>query len=228
MGLANDRPRAGPLVGGPVGRPTTALQADVLDLSDQPVELTFRTDRPVRSAKQPTGPGLSGPPERARGPIWHRPPEADRRVVPGLLFRKQVGPGWLTTLSCARPSQACFHKWTGQAVPNGPGQSSPFLHHYPLAFGIGQKESRKSWSWFLKQLRNCIGCLEDCMFISDQHKGIAKAMEIVYPNAPYGLCGFHMVMNIKNRFKREDVTGIFKHAFKCYKESEFIDEMNQL
>ncbi|KAK2658094.1 hypothetical protein Ddye_011146 [Dipteronia dyeriana] len=99
---------------------------------------------------------------------------------------------------------------------------------YPLAFGIGQKESRKSWSWFLKQLGNCIGCPEDCMFISDQHKGIAKAMEIVYPNASHGLCGFHMVMNIKNMFKKEDVTGIFKRASKCYKESEFIDEMNQL
>ncbi|KAK2662448.1 hypothetical protein Ddye_001022 [Dipteronia dyeriana] len=65
------------------------------------------------------------------------------------------------------------------------------------------------------------------MFISNQNKGIAKAMEIVYPNATHGLCGFHMVMNIKNRFKREDVTGIFKRASKCYKESEFIDEMNQ-
>ncbi|KAK2655218.1 hypothetical protein Ddye_008270 [Dipteronia dyeriana] len=30
------------------------------------------------------------------------------------------------------------------------------------------------------------------MFISDQHKEIAKTMEIVYPNAPHGLCGFHM------------------------------------
>ena len=66
------------------------------------------------------------------------------------------------------------------------------------------------------------------MFIFDQHKGIAKAMKIVYLNAPYGLCGFHMVMNIKNRFKREDVTGIFKSASKCYKEFEFMEEMNQL
>ncbi|KAK2653078.1 hypothetical protein Ddye_012934 [Dipteronia dyeriana] len=89
-------------------------------------------------------------------------------------------------------------------------------------------ESRKSWSWFLKQLRNCIGCPKDCMFISDQHNGIAKAMEIVYPNASHGLSGFHMVMNINNRFNREDVMGIFKRASKCYKESEFIDKMNQL
>ncbi|KAK2653691.1 hypothetical protein Ddye_013547 [Dipteronia dyeriana] len=78
---------------------------------------------------------------------------------------------------------------------------------YKIAFGIGQKESRKSWSWFLKQLRNYIRCPESCIFISDQHKRIAKAMEIVYSNAPRDLCGIHMVMNIKNRFKREDVTG---------------------
>ncbi|KAK3230183.1 hypothetical protein Dsin_002064 [Dipteronia sinensis] len=50
---------------------------------------------------------------------------------------------------------------------------------YPLAFGIDRKESRKSWSSFLKQLCLCIECPEDCMFISDQHKRIEKTMKMV-------------------------------------------------
>ncbi|KAK2649661.1 hypothetical protein Ddye_017150 [Dipteronia dyeriana] len=37
-----------------------------------------------------------------------------------------------------------------------------------------------------------------------------------------------MTMNIKNTFKWEDVTGIFKHAYKIYKESKFNEEMNEL
>ncbi|KAK3189275.1 hypothetical protein Dsin_028836 [Dipteronia sinensis] len=35
-------------------------------------------------------------------------------------------------------------------------------------------------------------------------------------------------MNLKNTFKREDVTGIFKRAYKIYRESEFNEEMSEL
>ncbi|KAK3184737.1 hypothetical protein Dsin_032023 [Dipteronia sinensis] len=99
---------------------------------------------------------------------------------------------------------------------------------YPLAFGIGHKENKKSWTWFLRCVRKFINCLTDCMFISDQHKGIKKTMRIVYPDAPHDLCVFHMTMNIKNTFKREDVTGIFKRAYKINRESKFNEEMNEL
>ncbi|KAK3199077.1 hypothetical protein Dsin_022492 [Dipteronia sinensis] len=99
---------------------------------------------------------------------------------------------------------------------------------YPLAFGIGHKENRESWTWFLRRVHKCIDCLTDCMFIFDQHKGIKKAMRIVYPDAPHGLCVFHLTMNLKNTFKREDVTGIFKRAYKIYRESEFNEEMSEL
>ncbi|KAK3198484.1 hypothetical protein Dsin_021899 [Dipteronia sinensis] len=99
---------------------------------------------------------------------------------------------------------------------------------YPLAFGIGHKENRESWTWFLRRVRKCIDCPTDCMFISDQHKGIKKAMGIVYPDAPHSLCVFHLTMNLKNTFKREDVTGIFKRAYQIYRESEFNEEMSEL
>ncbi|KAK3225120.1 hypothetical protein Dsin_004982 [Dipteronia sinensis] len=99
---------------------------------------------------------------------------------------------------------------------------------YPLAFGIGHKENRESWTWFLRRFRKCIDCPTDCMFISDQHKGIKKVMRIVYLDAPHGLCVFHLTMNLKNTFKREDVTGIFKRAYKIYRESEFNEEMSEL
>ncbi|KAK3222210.1 hypothetical protein Dsin_009235 [Dipteronia sinensis] len=70
----------------------------------------------------------------------------------------------------------------------------------------GHKENRESWTCFLRHVRKCIDCPTECMFISDQHKGIKKAMRIVYPDAPHGLCVFHLTMNLKNTFKREDVT----------------------
>ncbi|KAK3218690.1 hypothetical protein Dsin_012660 [Dipteronia sinensis] len=61
-----------------------------------------------------------------------------------------------------------------------------------------------------------------------QHKGIEKTMRIVYLDAPHSLCVFHLTMNLKNTFKREDVTGIFKRAYKIYRESEFNEEMSEL
>ncbi|KAK3222432.1 hypothetical protein Dsin_009457 [Dipteronia sinensis] len=99
---------------------------------------------------------------------------------------------------------------------------------YPLAFRISHKENRESWTWFLRRVRKCFDCLTDCMFISDQHKGIKKAMRIVYPDAPHGLCVFHLTMNLKNTFKREDVIGIFKRTYQIYRESEFNEEMSEL
>ncbi|KAK2646319.1 hypothetical protein Ddye_021514 [Dipteronia dyeriana] len=93
-------------------------------------------------------------------------------------------------------------------------------------FSYGHKENKESWTSFLKHVHKCIDCPTDCMFISDQHKGIKKAMRIFYPNAPHGLCVFHMTMNIKNTFKREYVTSIFKRAYKIYEESEFNEEIS--
>ncbi|KAK3225250.1 hypothetical protein Dsin_005112 [Dipteronia sinensis] len=74
---------------------------------------------------------------------------------------------------------------------------------------------------------------ENCSFIVHvrkihEHKGIKKVMRIVYPDAPHGLCVFHMTMNLKNTFKREDATCIFKRAYQIYRESEFNEEMSEL
>ncbi|KAK2642492.1 hypothetical protein Ddye_024255 [Dipteronia dyeriana] len=38
---------------------------------------------------------------------------------------------------------------------------------YPLAFRISHKESKESWTWFLRRVRKYIDCPTDCMFIFD-------------------------------------------------------------
>ncbi|KAK3193409.1 hypothetical protein Dsin_024719 [Dipteronia sinensis] len=83
---------------------------------------------------------------------------------------------------------------------------------FPLAYGFGDVEDEMSWTWFLKELKNSIGIPEDCMIISDRHLGIKAAMEKVYPNVPHGYCVFHMAQNIKNDYKRKDVSILFKQA----------------
>ena len=47
------------------------------------------------------------------------------------------------------------------------------------------------------------------MIISDRHLGIKAAMEKVYPNIPHEYYVFQMAQNIKNDYKRKDVSFFF-------------------
>ncbi|KAK2656973.1 hypothetical protein Ddye_010025 [Dipteronia dyeriana] len=98
----------------------------------------------------------------------------------------------------------------------------------PLAYDFGDVEDEMSWIWFLNELKNAIGSLEDCMIISDCHLGIMAAMEKVYPNIPHGYCVFHMAQNIKKDYKRKDVSFLFKQAWKACRKSEFKEAMLEI
>ncbi|XP_021278476.1 uncharacterized protein LOC110412271 [Herrania umbratica] len=99
---------------------------------------------------------------------------------------------------------------------------------YPVSFGIGNVENKKSWSWFLNQLGRAIGCPENAIFISDQHLGIKNAIEKVYKDAHHDLCNYHLGKNIKNMFKLEDVGTIYTLAANCYRLTDFNRHMNKL
>ncbi|KAK0605363.1 hypothetical protein LWI29_025900 [Acer saccharum] len=99
---------------------------------------------------------------------------------------------------------------------------------FPLAYGFGDIEDELSWTWFLNELKNAIGSLEDYMIISDRHLGIKAAIEKVYYNVPHGYCVFHMAQNIKNDYKRKDASLLFKQAWKAYRKSEFKEVMLEM
>ncbi|WRX12264.1 MULE transposase domain - like 3 [Theobroma cacao] len=80
---------------------------------------------------------------------------------------------------------------------------------YLVALSIGHVEDEDSWTWFLSKLRDAVGCLENTMFISDQHLDIKKAIQNAYPEAHHGLCGYHLKKNFKNKFKRDDLSMLF-------------------
>ncbi|XP_017979855.1 PREDICTED: uncharacterized protein LOC108662786 [Theobroma cacao] len=98
----------------------------------------------------------------------------------------------------------------------------------PIAFGIGHVEDENSWMWFLSKLRDAVGCLENTMFIFDQHLNIKKVIQNAYPEAHHGLCEYHLKKNFKNKFKRDDVSMIFTLARDCYKVFDFNRHINQL
>ncbi|XP_022155477.1 uncharacterized protein LOC111022608 [Momordica charantia] len=85
---------------------------------------------------------------------------------------------------------------------------------YPIAFGIVDKESDASWSWFLEGLKHFIGEVDGLLFVSDRHVSITKSIREVFLEAVHGICMHHLSMNMKDKFKNDDMQGMFILAAK--------------
>ena len=99
---------------------------------------------------------------------------------------------------------------------------------YPLAFRVGDSENDQSWSWFLIQLRQAIGDVDDLVFISDRHKSIEKGIRTVFPSAIHGVCCHHLSMNTKKKFKNDTILSLFWLAAKSCRHSDFTGYMEQI
>ncbi|KAK4837032.1 hypothetical protein QYF36_002259 [Acer negundo] len=99
---------------------------------------------------------------------------------------------------------------------------------FPLAYGWGDVECEDSWTWFLKELNKAIGCLVNCIIISYRSPVIKVAMGKNYPEITHVLCGFHMNMNLKNRFKSHIVCNLFHKASRAHRQSEFLKKIQEL
>jgi hypothetical protein len=70
---------------------------------------------------------------------------------------------------------------------------------YPIAYGFFESESKKSWTWFLLQLRKAIGQLPLLAIHCDASKGLIGAVKNVFPHAEMRECFRHLIQNyIKN------------------------------
>ena len=98
---------------------------------------------------------------------------------------------------------------------------------FPIAFGVGAIESDEYWSWFFMNLRRSIGAVEDLVVISDRHPSIEKACRLTFPNAVYGICMYHLGMNMKAKFKVK-VEDFLYTAAKAYTPMEFEEAMHHV
>ncbi|KAI9201349.1 hypothetical protein LWI28_022030 [Acer negundo] len=80
----------------------------------------------------------------------------------------------------------------------------------------------------INELKKAIGCPANCIIISDRSPAIKVAMGKEYPEITHGLCGFHMNMNLKNRFKSHVVCNLFYEASRAHRQSEFLEKMQEL
>ena len=97
----------------------------------------------------------------------------------------------------------------------------------PLATGVAQSESGKTWTWFMTHLKECIGEVEDLAIISDRHAGILQACQKVFPDSFHGFCCRHLMMNCS--FGQSDsLKALFWKTCKVYTTDEFQDAFTRL
>ena len=92
---------------------------------------------------------------------------------------------------------------------------------YPLAFAIVDSENDNSWSYFFQHLRSAVPDENGLIFVSDRHGSIFKGLRDNYIFAKHGCCTFHLFGNVKSRFKRSDLWGLYQKANKAYTKQEF-------
>ncbi|KAK1402912.1 hypothetical protein POM88_002517 [Heracleum sosnowskyi] len=101
---------------------------------------------------------------------------------------------------------------------------------FPMAFCVVDSENDLAWEWFFDKFRQAYGLREDMTIISDHHESIIKAASKVYPEVPHVFCIFHLLNNMKSKFKKNSnkIKDNFFNAANAYTIKKFEYYMTQL
>ncbi|XP_060960984.1 uncharacterized protein LOC133031491 [Cannabis sativa] len=96
-------------------------------------------------------------------------------------------------------------------------------HIFPLAFAIVDSKNDTSWNWFFSKLKESYSEREGQCIISDRHESIAKAANTNFSNLMHGVCCYHLLKNIKTKFKNggDELKNAFNGASKAYNAAEY-------
>ena len=95
---------------------------------------------------------------------------------------------------------------------------------------MADSENDASRTWFFEQLRKAFGIRENMCIVSDRHDSITTAIKNVYPEAAHMHCIFHILNNLKTRFKKNtaQIKEYFYGAAKCYTLQEFESNISEI
>ncbi|KAK2643594.1 hypothetical protein Ddye_025357 [Dipteronia dyeriana] len=100
---------------------------------------------------------------------------------------------------------------------------------FPLALGVGDSETNEDWEWFLTRLHKAVGEVDDLVIVSDRKGSITTGVEKVFPNSFHGACAVHLERNMVGHYGRNKaLKQYFRRAAMVYRESQFIQHMEQL
>ncbi|KAG6509423.1 hypothetical protein ZIOFF_027413 [Zingiber officinale] len=71
---------------------------------------------------------------------------------------------------------------------------------FPICYALGERETKDSWTWFLRLLDSDIGFVNQhaWTFMSDKQKGLISAIEFLFPDAEHRFCVRHLHNNMKH------------------------------
>jgi hypothetical protein len=67
---------------------------------------------------------------------------------------------------------------------------------FPIAIGMFQLDTGAAWTWFMMQLKICIGHVSPLAIHTDACKGLENSMKIVSPHSEQRVCFGYMWMNL--------------------------------
>ncbi|XP_022880607.1 protein FAR1-RELATED SEQUENCE 4-like [Olea europaea var. sylvestris] len=99
---------------------------------------------------------------------------------------------------------------------------------YPLAWGIVDAETNRSWIWFMSNLKELIGDSAELVFVSDLKNSISNAIAHLFPQSRHGYCIWHLEKNLVQRYNNASVIFLFKRAARTSRVEEFERLMGQI
>ncbi|XP_022135945.1 protein FAR-RED ELONGATED HYPOCOTYL 3-like [Momordica charantia] len=149
--------------------------------------------------------------------LLHKYGEALKHVNPGTVFNLKLEDDKyfqyaFMTLGCfIRGFRSCIHsvlviddahlkgKYRGVILIASSVDGNNQI--YPVAFGIVDRETDNSWTWFLEQMKMSIGEVDGLVFVSDRHQTINNVVATVFPNVEHVTCMHHVKMKLNDKFK---------------------------
>ena len=93
-------------------------------------------------------------------------------------------------------------KWNGQLAACNALDGHNWM--FPVAIGLFQSETEASWTWFMMQLKRCIGPVSPLAIHTDACKGLENAVNNVFPHAEKRECFGHLWMNLIKKFRGDE------------------------
>ncbi|KAE8776822.1 hypothetical protein D1007_50473 [Hordeum vulgare] len=75
-----------------------------------------------------------------------------------------------------------------------------------------KSETEASWTWFMMQLKRCLGPVSPLAIYTDACKGLENAVKNVFPHAEQRECFGHLWMNLIKKFRGDEVERMWPAA----------------
>ncbi|XP_049397147.1 uncharacterized protein LOC125861247 [Solanum stenotomum] len=104
-------------------------------------------------------------------------------------------------------------------------------HSYLIAWAVVDKETKRTWNWFLGHLKRSLDLKEvgeGITFISDMQKGLLQAVKDVFPESHHRFCAKHVEANWCKTWRSEELHKVFWWCSWTTYEEDFKDKLNMI